>query len=446
MTQHDYDIANADGATVRADLNSLFDAIASQNSGAAAPTTTFAFMVWMDTANDLLKVRDSSNTSWVTIASLSGTTWVAYSNGAVVGPSGPGKNLVQNGAMNVAQRGASFTSYGATNNAYSLDQYKIAVAGSASARWTVTQESSGGVSGNAKWLKALVTTADTPGAAEGQAIIQRPEGQSIQALRRNGGGTKAATYSFDVIVHADGASGLSFPVSLPVVFIIHDNVTDREIVSDVSVAAVDTWERVTVSFPEDTSGGGPVNTSSAGSSVGITLAAGSNYVITADTWRNNSNTTLKTSSSDSFADATNNYVGFTEVQLEVGSVATDFEHEDIGTTLAKCQRYFEVHNFNSAAGEMVSLCNLWDDEFGAGIINYTEKRATPTITMTAAGTFDIVPGNGSSLLTPLAISASKIGTRIAGINATMTAGTAVGAGEIRRDGTDVCTISITAEL
>jgi hypothetical protein len=261
-----------------------------------------------------------------------------------------GKNLIINGAMAVAQRGTSFTSYGATNNAYSLDQYKISVSGSASARWTVTQESSGGVSGNAKWLKALVTTADTPGAAEGQAIIQRPEGQSIQALRRDGGGTKAATYSFDVIVHADGGSGLSFPVSLPVVFVIHDNVTDREIVSDVSVAAADTWERVTVSFPEDTSGGGPVNTSSAGSSVGITLAAGSNYVITADTWQNNTNVTLKTSSSDNFADATNNYVGFTEVQLEVGSVATDFEHEDYGTTLQKCYRYFQAITIDNNAG------------------------------------------------------------------------------------------------
>jgi hypothetical protein len=95
---------------------------------------------------------------------------------------------------------------------------------------------------------------------------------------------------------------------------------------------------------------------------------------------------------------------------------------------------------------MVSLCNLWDDEFGAGIINYTEKRATPTITMTAVGTFDIVPGNGSSLLTPASINAGKIGTRTAGINAAMAAGTTLGAGEIRRDGTDVCTISITAEL
>jgi hypothetical protein len=132
--------------------------------------------------------------------------------------------------------------------------------------------------------------------------------------------------------------------------------------------------------------------------------------------------------------------------LEVGETATDFPHKSYGDELLTCQRYFEIHNFNSTTGQMVSLCNLWDDEFGAGIINYTEKRVTPTIAVTAVGTFDIVPGNGASLLTPAAIYAAKIGTRIAGINVSMAAGTPVGAGEIRRDGTDVCTISIAAEL
>jgi len=85
MAQHDYDVANADGATVRADLNSLFEAIATQNSGATAPGTTFAFMYWFDTANSLLKQRNSANNAWVTVASLSGTTWTPYYQGAALG-------------------------------------------------------------------------------------------------------------------------------------------------------------------------------------------------------------------------------------------------------------------------------------------------------------------------------------------------------------------------
>lgn len=70
MAQHDYVIDNGSGAAVRADLNSALSAIASTNSGATAPSTTFAHMLWMDTANNLLKKRDGANTGWITIAAF----------------------------------------------------------------------------------------------------------------------------------------------------------------------------------------------------------------------------------------------------------------------------------------------------------------------------------------------------------------------------------------
>ena len=85
MAQHDYDIANAAGATVRADLNNLFTAIATLNSGATAPSTTFANMIWFDTANNLLKIRDNSNANWIVMASKSGTTWIPYRAGVAIG-------------------------------------------------------------------------------------------------------------------------------------------------------------------------------------------------------------------------------------------------------------------------------------------------------------------------------------------------------------------------
>lgn len=84
MAQHDYDIANADGATVRADLNALFEAIASWNNGTTAPSPTFAYMRWVDTANNLAKVRNGANTAWVTIASISSGVWVPYSDGTAL--------------------------------------------------------------------------------------------------------------------------------------------------------------------------------------------------------------------------------------------------------------------------------------------------------------------------------------------------------------------------
>lgn len=71
MSQHDMDLANAAGATFRADLNLALVALASQNSGATAPATTFAYMVWADTANDRLKIRNAANNAWIEVLVLS---------------------------------------------------------------------------------------------------------------------------------------------------------------------------------------------------------------------------------------------------------------------------------------------------------------------------------------------------------------------------------------
>jgi hypothetical protein len=70
MAQHDYVIDNADGATVRTDLNSLFEAVATLNSGGTAPSPTFAFMWWADTSTGLLKIRNEANNAWITIGTL----------------------------------------------------------------------------------------------------------------------------------------------------------------------------------------------------------------------------------------------------------------------------------------------------------------------------------------------------------------------------------------
>jgi len=101
MAQHDYTIANAPGATVRSDLNSALNAIATQNSGASAPATTFAFMMWFDTTNSLMKIRDSGDANWVTVASLSGTTWIPYRSGTALGDAAEKTVGVANGNVPV---------------------------------------------------------------------------------------------------------------------------------------------------------------------------------------------------------------------------------------------------------------------------------------------------------------------------------------------------------
>jgi hypothetical protein len=71
MSQHDYVLENQTGLLFRQDLNNALAAIVSNNSGTSEPTSTFAFQFWADTTNDLLKIRNSANSAWVTIGTLS---------------------------------------------------------------------------------------------------------------------------------------------------------------------------------------------------------------------------------------------------------------------------------------------------------------------------------------------------------------------------------------
>jgi len=68
---HDYVIANQTGANTRSDLNNAFSAIVSNNSSATEPTTTYAYMWWADTGNDLLKQRNAADSAWISILTLS---------------------------------------------------------------------------------------------------------------------------------------------------------------------------------------------------------------------------------------------------------------------------------------------------------------------------------------------------------------------------------------
>jgi hypothetical protein len=70
MAQHDYIIANQSGAAFRSDLNNGLAAIVSNNSGAAQPSTTYAYQWWADTTTGLLKLRNAANNAWITVGTL----------------------------------------------------------------------------------------------------------------------------------------------------------------------------------------------------------------------------------------------------------------------------------------------------------------------------------------------------------------------------------------
>jgi len=70
MSQNDYVIANQTTPLFRADLNLALQALASNSSGSSAPSTTYANMLWYDTANNTLKMRSEADDAWITLGTL----------------------------------------------------------------------------------------------------------------------------------------------------------------------------------------------------------------------------------------------------------------------------------------------------------------------------------------------------------------------------------------
>ena len=72
MAQHDYVIDNSTGANVRTDINNVLQAIASNNSGSSAPSTTYATQFFADTNDSILKLRNTANSGYVNLFTLAG--------------------------------------------------------------------------------------------------------------------------------------------------------------------------------------------------------------------------------------------------------------------------------------------------------------------------------------------------------------------------------------
>jgi len=70
MAEHDYVIANQAFPATRTDINNVLQAVLTQNSKATAPSTTAANMIWYDTANNILKMRNEDNDAWISLWTL----------------------------------------------------------------------------------------------------------------------------------------------------------------------------------------------------------------------------------------------------------------------------------------------------------------------------------------------------------------------------------------
>ena len=73
MANHDYVIANQGFPSFRSDLNSVLQAVVSNNSGASEPSTKYAYQMWYETDTNIWKMRNADNDDWIPLATFNQT-------------------------------------------------------------------------------------------------------------------------------------------------------------------------------------------------------------------------------------------------------------------------------------------------------------------------------------------------------------------------------------
>ena len=249
------------------------------------------------------------------------------------------RNLIINGAMQVAQRGTS-TASSATSGHFQVDRFQVRADNTDNASFThaqVTDAPSG--TGFSKSFKLSVDTIEsTLDANENIYLVQKIEGQNVQQLAYGSSSAQKVTLSFYVKSYQTG----NFTVTL-----YKDDTTSSIITSTYTVNQSATWEKKTITFVGLTTSG-IANDNGNGLAVYWQLAAGTNYTSADSTsWGNYSDAGFAYGQAVNFVSSTNNYWQITGVQLEVGSVATDFEHRSFAQELELCKRYYQQINGDS---------------------------------------------------------------------------------------------------
>ncbi len=250
------------------------------------------------------------------------------------------KNFIINGAMQVAQRG---TQTDQTSAYTACDRFEFTETG---ATVVTTSQDTTVPSGQGftSSLKIDVTTADSS-LASGDFVVlsQTIEAQNLQQLKYGTSSAENVTLSFWVRSPKTGTH------------IIELRHHDASLYNSqtYTISSADTWQYVTVTYSGYTATA-INNDNGKGFLVDWILAAGSDFTsgtLSSDTWH--STQANRAVGQVNCVDNTANNFFLTGVQLEVGDVATAFEHEDVGTTLAKCQRYF----YSVAKGSNLTICN-----------------------------------------------------------------------------------------
>ena len=306
------------------------------------------------------------------------------------------RNLLINGDFKVSQRGTSFT--GLSNaNAYTCDRWKWEGSGNMA---VTIEQSADAPNYFDKSIKVTVTTAESSIAAtEFNQLLYQIEGQDIAPLAYGTGDAKPMVFSFWVKSSVTG----SFPFS------VQNQNGSRVFPSRYTVNSANTWEYKTISIAGDI--GGTWNTS--GTALGLRFTflwvSGSSYTggIADGGWKATSSYVNLTSTYTAPINTANATLQITGIQLELGKVATPFEHRSYGEELALCQRYCYVMGTPS-----VSTNDLFAVGTGNGTgtattyhLHPVEMRARPTLAYSALADFAVYNfGTSGQLGAPTAIS------------------------------------------
>jgi len=234
------------------------------------------------------------------------------------------RNLIINGAIQVAQRGTSFTPSGAATT-YTLDRFSFYQ----NAGTVGVDQATDSPDGFEYSLKCEV---DATGSVASGTILQigQPiEGYNLAPLDWNGGSNpQPATASFWVKSSETGVYGFRIRLGGAGTFI-----------KEFTINSSNTWEHKTVSIPACPYAI-PNKTNGVGIFVGVQLVSGSTYYAASDgVWQTAD--AYGTSGMDNDWITTSGATFYiTGVQLEVGDTATPFEHRSYGQELARCQRYY----------------------------------------------------------------------------------------------------------
>ena len=280
------------------------------------------------------------------------------------------RNLIINGAMQVAQRGNTDS---VTSGYGGADRFKFDRSGAAVV--TLRQQGVGNSptdQGFGFCQQIDVTTQDDSLAAGDYALLSyRFEGQDLQQLKKGTANAQQVTLSFYIKSPKTGTH---------IVELVDQSNSGRHVNKAYTVSVADAWEKKTVTFPMETSNT-ITNDNARRMDLNWWLAAGSTYTSgTLQTdWGADTNANRAVGQVNCM-DSTDNNVYITGVQLELGSQATAFEHQSFPEDLALCQRYYW------ALGTTIYGC-----EYGGslGFMHYSlpvKMRATGTLTYSAIRT------------------------------------------------------------